>query len=328
MADIAAHLGVSRQLVSIVLRDAPGASDETRVRVRRAAQTLGYRPHLGARNLRGAGNRVLGVAFALGRAAETDVVESLYPAAAAQGYDLVLSALTRTRTTRQAVDQLLGYRCAAVIVLGSQLSAAHMRALARHARVPLVAVARDDRGPGYDTIRSAGDQGMAALVGHLVGLGHERLTYVHCPAMPMAGLRLDGVLRGASAAGCETDLLEVRSRDHTEEAGAMAGRRLIRRRGLPTAVLAGNDEQAVGLLHVLARAGVRVPQDVSVTGYGDSRLASLSAVDLTTVREDPDQTAVAAVGAVVRRLDAPSARPGLRVVRPRLVVRGSTAPPP
>jgi DNA-binding LacI/PurR family transcriptional regulator len=169
---------------------------------------------------------------------------------------------------------------------------------------------------------------MAALVGHVVGLGHERLTYVHCPAMPMAGLRLDGVLRGASAAGCETDLLEVRSRDHTEEAGAMAGRRLIRRRGLPTAVLAGNDEQAVGLLHVLARAGVRVPQDVSVTGYGDSRLASLSAVDLTTVREDPDQTAVAAVGAVVRRLEAPSARPGLRVVRPRLVVRDSTAPPP
>lgn len=327
MADIAEHLGVSRQLVSIALRDAPGASDETRVRVRRAAQTLGYRPHLGARSLRGAYNRLLGVAFAPSHAAELDVVESLYPAAADQGYDVVLSALTRTRTTRQAVDQLLGYRCAALVVIGSQLSGPHMRALARHARVPVVAVARDDRGPGYDVVRSAGDRGMAALVEHLVSLGHDRPTHVHCPATPMAGLRLDGYLRAMFDAGREADLLEVRSRDHTQEAGAMAGRRLLRRRTLPTAVLAGNDEQAAGLLQVLARAGVRVPGDVSVTGFGDISLAALSSVDLTTVRQDPGQMAAAAVRAAVQRLETPTKRPGVRVVLPTLVVRGSTGPP-
>ena len=107
----------------------------------------------------------------------------------------------------------------------------------------------------------------------------------------------------------------------------MAGRRLLRRGALPTAVLAGSDEQAAGLLQVLARAGVRVPGDVSVTGYGDIRLAAQSSVDLTTVRQDPGQMAAAAVGAAVHRLEAPTTRPGVRVVRPTLVVRGSTGPP-
>jgi DNA-binding LacI/PurR family transcriptional regulator len=326
MADIAARVGVSRQLVSIVLRDAPGASEATRVRVRRAAQELGYRPHLGARALRRTQARLIGVAFAPSHASELDIVESIYPAAAARGHDVVLSALTHTRTTRQAVDQLLGYRCSAVIVIGSQLSGPHMRALARHARVPVVAVGRDERNAAYDVVRSAGDQGIATVVEHLVALGHDRVTFVHCPSMPLAALRLAGYLRAVSEAGCAADLLEVRSRHHTQEAGAMAGRRLIRRRSLPTAVVTGNDEQALGLLQVLARAGVGVPGDVSVTGFGDLRFASSSAVDLTTSRVDPGQMGTAAVAAAVRRLEDPGLRPELRVVRPTLVVRGSTAP--
>ena len=325
MADIAAHLGVSRQLVSIVLRDAPGASEATRVRVRRAAQELGYRPHLGARALRRAQSRLIGVAFAPSHAAELDVVEALYPAAAARDHDVVLSALTSTRTTRQAVDQLLGYRCAAVVVIGSQLSGPHMRALARHARVPVVAVGRDERSASYDVVRAAADEGIATLVDHLVALDHVRVTYVHCPSTPLAALQLDGYLRAMSEAQCEADLLEVRSRNHTQEAGAMAGRRLIRRRSLPTAVVTGNDEQAVGLLQVLARAGVRVPEDVAVTGFGDQRFASSPSVDLTTARVDPSRVGAAAVAAAVRRLEERGARPALRVVRPTLVVRGSTA---
>jgi transcriptional regulator with XRE-family HTH domain len=123
MADIATRLGVSRQLVSIALRGLPGASSETRERVQKVAEELGYRPHLAARSLRQTKSRHIGVAFAPAGAAEADLVEAIYPTAAEHGYQLVLSARTGTRSTFQA-DELLGYRCAAVIVIGSGLAAA------------------------------------------------------------------------------------------------------------------------------------------------------------------------------------------------------------
>ena len=106
MADIAARLGVSRQLVSIALRGLPGASSETRERVQKVAEDLGYRPHLAARSLRQAKSRHIGVAFAPAGAAEADLVEAIYPAAAEHGYQLVLSARTGSRSTFQAVDEL------------------------------------------------------------------------------------------------------------------------------------------------------------------------------------------------------------------------------
>ena len=109
MADIAARLGVSRQLVSIALRGLPGASSTTRERVQTVAEELGYRPHLAARSLRQTKSRHIGVAFAPVSAPEADLLEAIYPVAAEHGYQLVLSARTGTRSTRQAVDELVTF---------------------------------------------------------------------------------------------------------------------------------------------------------------------------------------------------------------------------
>jgi len=117
---------------------------------------LGYRPHLAARSLRQTKSRHIGVAFAPVDAAEADLVEAIYPAAAEHGYQLVLSARTGTRSTQQAVDELLGYRCAAVIVIGSGLPAAELRELADRVTVPMVALGASQRSPAFDVVRSAG----------------------------------------------------------------------------------------------------------------------------------------------------------------------------
>ncbi len=122
-------------------------------------------------------------------------------------------------------------------------------------------------------------------------------------------------------------LVQVDGPDYTEEAGAEAGRRLLRRPSLPTALLACNDQVAVGALQVLSRAGVDVPGHVSVTGFDDTRLAALSSIDLTTVRQDPGEMGRAAVEAVLRRIERPTSSPRVHVVEPTLVVRSSTAPP-
>jgi DNA-binding LacI/PurR family transcriptional regulator len=327
MADIAIHLGVSRQLVSIVLRDMPGASQATRERVLQAAKELGYSPHMGARTLRQTKSRHIGVAFAPAHATEPDIVEAIYPAAATEGYQVVLSAQTRTRSGHQAVEELLGYRCAAIIVIGSEQTTAELRGLSARAKLPLVAVGAGERNAAFDVVRSAGDVGVALAVQHLVDLGHRRIAYVHCSSMPSAPLRLSGYHRGLAESGLAADVVEVPGHDYTEESGAEAGRLLLARKTLPTAVVTGNDQEAVGLMQVLARAGVSIPEDVSVTGFDDSRFARLSSIDLTTARQDPVEMGEAAVALAVRRIGQPTRRPTLSVIEPSLVVRSSTAKP-
>jgi len=327
MGDIADHLGVSRQLVSIVMRDMPGASDETRARVRKAAEELGYHPHQAARMLRQRSPRQIGVSFSPSHAADSDILEAIYAAVGSHRLQVVLSAQTRMRTTEQSVDELLGYRCAALIVIGPELTDPALRDLATRVTVPLVAVGRGSGNPHYDVVRSAGDLGTELLVRHLMSLGHRRLTYVDAPAMPPAANRLEGYLRATRELGCQPDVLVADEHDYTEEAGARAGMKLLARRRLPTAVLACNDQVAVGVLQVLSRAGVTVPDQLSLTGFDDSRFASLSSVDLTTVRQDPGEMGRAAVAAAVRRVNTPTARPEDHVVRPTPVIRGSTGPP-
>ena len=115
--------------------------------------------------------------------------------------------------------------------------------------------------------------------------------------------------------------------DHTEESGVRAARDLLAGTDAVTAVLAGNDRCAVGVLYTLRRAGVEVPGDVSVIGYDDSRLARLSHIDLTTVAQNAEQTARLAVEAVVERLEGDASMPPRDLLLdPRLVIRSTTGP--
>jgi DNA-binding LacI/PurR family transcriptional regulator len=112
--------------------------------------------------------------------------------------------------------------------------------------------------------------------------------------------------------------------DYTEEAGARAARDMLADDDLPTAIIADNDRSAHGVLGAFMRAGIHVPGDVSIVGYDDSRLAQLSFIDLTSVRQDATDVARLAVQAVAERLD--EGRSTERdILQPTLIVRGSTS---
>jgi hypothetical protein len=115
--------------------------------------------------------------------------------------------------------------------------------------------------------------------------------------------------------------------DHPDEGGIRAGRRLVASGDLPTAVVSSNDRLAVGVMDAFLRAGIDVPADVSIVGYDDSTLAHLAHIDLTTVNQDAPAQARHAVLAAVTRLDRGRTVRQEMVLVPRLVVRGSTAPP-
>ncbi|MCV2489523.1 LacI family transcriptional regulator [Geodermatophilus sp. YIM 151500] len=324
MADIARHVGVSRPLVSIVLRGAEGASDATRQRVLRAAAELGYRPDSLAQGLRSNRTRHLGVLFALRRPFEVELVEQMFPVVERLGYHLLLGATTAFRGQEAVTDELLRYRCEGLVVVGPELDGHRLEPVAEE--VPVVEIGRRvTRGP-VDVVRNDDAFGTRQAVDHLVSLGHRAIAFVDGGDNPGAEDRRAGYAAAMAAHGLAAEARVVPG-GYTEDEGAKAAGLLLSDR-LPTAVIASNDLSAIGLLDSVLRAGVRVPHELSVVGYDDSRFARLPGIDLTSVRQDVPRMAELAVQAVVERLDLPPREPRDVALPPQLVVRGTTAPPP
>lgn len=320
LADVAARAGVSVALVSIVMRDAPGAGAATRERVRRVADELGYRPDSRARMLRRSRSRLLGVVFGVGHAFHGDLVGGLYAAADAAGYELALSAVTPRRAERRAVAGLLQDRCEALILLGPQLPAPDLTDLAT--RMPVVAVARSVRSRAVDVVRTDDAAGLGLAVDHLADLGHTRIAHIDGGRAPGAAERRRGYRSALRGHGPEL----IIPGGLTEDDGATAARTLLAAPAPATAVCVFNDRCATGVLHALRAAGRDVPGDVSVVGFDDSSLARLSHVALTTVAQDADRITALAVARAVARLDGVAAAADReQIVEPRLVVRATTA---
>jgi DNA-binding LacI/PurR family transcriptional regulator len=323
MTDVAERAGVSRALVSIVFRDVPGASEQTRERVRAAAHELGYSPDRRARSLSRRRTRVLGVAFALGHEFHADLLASLYRAATEHDQELALSGTTGDRDEGAAVADLLALRCDAVLLLGSGLPDAALADLA--GQVPTVVVARATDGARVDVVRTDDVAGEALAAQHLLDLGHRRLAHVDGGTAAGADERRLGFRQVLESAGIGP--VDVEGGGLTEDEGAAAAVRLLARDVLPTGVAVFNDQSAAGVMDVLQQAGLRWPEDVSVVGYDDSPIARSRWARLTTVRQDVDALARLAVGRAVERVEDPDLAAREDLVEPSLVVRGSSGPP-
>lgn len=321
--DVAERAGVSRALVSIVMREAPGASEATRARVLAAAQELGYRPDARARSLAGRASHLIGVMFGVGVGAfHFDLLEGLYAAAEERGYNLILSPVTRGRDEAKAAESLQDFRFDGLIMLGPATPEPLLAG-----RLPVVVVGWHVDHPRVDVVRTSDETGMAAAVDHLVGLGHRRITH------------LDGGETLIGASRREAFLTAMRRHDLGESArvvsggqaqvdGQRAARHLVEQGELPTALIAYNDDTATAVMGVLAQQGIAVPADVSVIGWDDSEAAALSLVGLTSVVQQPAELARLAVERVVDRINRRRVEEREIVLQPDLRVRDSTAPPP
>jgi len=327
MEDVAARAGVSRALVSIVFRDQPGASETTRQRIRDAAQEIGFAPDQRARMLGRKRTRLLGVEFGVEHPFHGELVEALYAAAEARGYELALSAVAPTRGESRAVETLLAYRCEALIMLGPGMTTSLLDELGR--RVPLVVMARNVRSTIVDVVRTDDVDGARQATEHLIGLGHRQIVHVDGGTAPGAAERRRGYRRAMERAGlgpCQ----QVLTGGLTEEDGALSGAQLTNSKQKavrPTAVFAFNDRCALGVLQAAVNAGWSIPGDLSVVGYDDSRVAMLPWARLTTIRQDTAKLADQAVTQAVARVDTPGPRIAT-IVPPQLVVRTSSAPLP
>ncbi|MFD5277661.1 LacI family DNA-binding transcriptional regulator [Pseudarthrobacter sp. NPDC058362] len=319
LMDVAQAAGVSRALVSIVMRGAPGASEGTRQKVLAAARELGYRPDSRARLLRSSRTRLLGLSFSSSQPFHAEIVDAAYAAASAKGYEIALGAVASGRTESRAAEALLDVGAEALILVSPTLGDQELTRLA--AQVPVVSLLRDDVVPSVDSVSSDDQAGIRAAVDHLAGLGHRNIVHVDGGSAVSAEKRREAF--GAEMRRRGLDPVTVPG-GPTEEDGISAGPLLPTER--MTAVIAFNDRCALGVMESLRAAGLGVPSDVSVLGYDDSQFARLSYVQLSSVSQDAPLLAAAAVDRAVDRVER-VVPPERLVQTPHLVVRRTTAAP-
>jgi DNA-binding LacI/PurR family transcriptional regulator len=334
MADVAVRAGVSRTLVSFILSGKPGASEETRRRVLEVADEIGYRPDSAAQLLARGRSRTIGVLVDLRQPFQAELVNDIYPAAESDGYEVLLTANLPDREEVASIDTLISHRCGGLILLGPTSDHGQLQKLAD--QVPVVVVGRrvstDEVDAGahrraLGSVRTADAKGIRQAVRYLAELGHRDIHHVDGGKDPGSTERRRAYRAAMRALGLEGHARVVAGA-HTEAAGAQAAQVFLADAELPTAILAGNDRCALGLLDVFTREGVKVPSDVSLIGFDDSRLSDYPLIDLTTVHQDAAGIARNAVRLTIQMMEDDDAIAEDDVVlEPQLVIRGTTARP-
>jgi len=323
---VARRAGVSKSLVSLVMRGSARVSDERRQAVLAAADQLGYRPNAVARSLVRQRSFVIGVMLSdLHNPFFTEVVDGIEVAAIAARYRALFNTGSRD-PEREAValETMLQLRTDGVILAGTVLRPSAITAAAT--RVPVVLVARPSRWSSVDSVTNDDRAGARLAVDHLVALGHRRIVHIDGGTGAGAAARRQGYT-DAMIEHRLTGHIRVIPGAFTEEGGASGLIEMLSRGRVPTAAFVANDLSAVGALHALEERGLRVPQDVSVIGYDNTSLAAMGHIDLTTIHQPRREMGATAVRLLLERLDQGRRRGRHLVVPPTLVVRGTTAPP-
>ncbi|WP_327635326.1 LacI family transcriptional regulator [Kribbella sp. NBC_00482] len=322
LADVAERAGVSPALVSIVMREAPGASPSSRERILAVAKQLGYRPDVRARSLASLKAHVIGILFGQAGRFHLELIDGLYAAAEERGWDLVLSALTASRDEQRALASLNDFRFDALIMLGPPVAEPLLAG-----RVPLVVMGWHVDHPDVDVVRTSDEHGLASAVDHLVGLGHRRIAHLQGGTGLVAISRRDAYLKAMRSHGLDDEVRVVVCDGEDQLDGQLAARRLLDENAdLPTGIVAFNDDIAAAAMSVLAQQGIDVPGDVSVIGFDDSVIARSPGIDLTTVQQIPQEMAHLAVDRIIARTSGAEVPDRELVLEPDLRIRSTTGP--
>lgn len=326
--DIASASGVSIATVSRVFNGHTRVSCSARNQVMAAADRLGYQPHVSARSLaRKRANVVSAVIPMLTNLFFVEVLRGLQDRMAESEFDLlVFSARTLDEVDVQLDRALARGRSAGVLVFSSPMDDVRARRLTR-SNQPVVLV--DSVHDAFDTVSTDNVEGGRLAAGHLVETGAERIALVmaHPDSVPAADRRrgFQEVLEAAGHAGLASRTVHATDELHhgySEQAGFEAMRRLLDLGEVPDAVFATSDVQALGALEALSMSGLRIPTDVRLMGFDDIMLSRH--VGLTTVRQPMYELGRQAAERLVTRIDDPTREPVHTVLKPHLVVRGTT----
>lgn len=330
LRDVAVRAGVSPSTVSRALSAPDMVAPATRAKVLRVAAELHYQPNQLARNLRNQNTTTIGLILAdILNEFHALVAQGVQDAAFAHGLTVMLSSTNEDSKREEAfLGELQRHKFRGLIIVPTEHTARHLRRYLNH---PVVEVDRASGVEGAHVVLADNHGGSLAAVRHLAELGHRRIAMISGkPTITTGAERLRGYVDGMAAAGLEVPERWIETATgHDEEHGLEAGRRLLALPAdeRPTAVFAFNNELTAGLLRALRAAGLRVPEDVSVVGFDDSRWARLMAPALTVVAQPAYEMGYLAGERLVSLLERPGVPGTVTRLPTALVVRESTAAP-
>ncbi|WP_111721532.1 LacI family DNA-binding transcriptional regulator [Homoserinimonas sp. OAct 916] len=327
LKDVAALAGVSVSTVSRVLRGIP-VKDGMAVQVRDAAHKLGYQPNGLAQALRAGKSGTLGLLIPdISNPWLAELASALEEACRLSGIGLILcNSGNRPDQEEMCLDLLWKHRVDGVFLVSVRGQAPASLSERARADWPVVAFDRSYAGPGIDVVMADNVGGAQALVNHLVSIGRRNIAQIVSGTGLAAGIdRRVGVDDALRRHGLRTADLYVGDFSY---ASGLAGAEHFIGRGAPAidAIVAANDLMAIGALRHCVESGLEVPGDVAIAGFDDMSISSWTSPSLTTVRQDPELLATAALDLLLSRLDDAGLPPRTVTVPCTLKVRGSTHP--
>ena len=341
MRDVAEDSGFSPATVSIVLNNAPLAryiAPATKKRIEEVAKKLGYRPNAMARFLRSKRSHTVGLVFfditdpfctPVLRGIENALYQSSYVPIFADAHN------QRSRFERY-LEMLLEHHVEALIVVANWLVVdIHVLADLSKRNIPAATIGWELPGDTVSSVMVDNETGGRMALEHLHQLGHRKIAFIRGPKMLIdSAPRWRGVQKFAHAASLEIDpALVLQLTDSFDpnsgfEGGQRLTEELLQKKKKFTALMAFDDLTALGAIRALTKAGVKVPEQCSVTGFDDVALSALSAPSLTTVRQPLEAMGTNAVNIVMEGIKAGLEKREWNSVRqkmnPELVIREST----
>jgi LacI family transcriptional regulator len=328
--DVAEAAGVSVSAVSKVVRKAYGVSPQMRSRVTAAIEDLGYRPHAGARAMRGKSYTIGVVLAELRSPFQPEVAQGISDELEHTQYqDVIVTANgTSPEHQKRGIEALLDRQVDGLVLVAPWIDVPWIEKVAQ--TVPVVTVALHGPAKNFDIVIDDDRAGARLVVDHLVTAGHQSIVHTSMAPAQLGGpfvlshtARRQGFEEAMRDHRLVPDVIETW---YSEEGGYKAAMQALDRIHPPTAIFAGADIAALGVLRAVEERGVRVPEDLTVVGYDNIYISSIKRVSLTTVDQSGHLTGEACVRLLLERIDGRT-EPKQFVVVPDLVIRGTSGPP-
>ncbi len=326
--EVAQRAGVSTATVSHVLNHTGQVSRWTRRLVLAAVKSLSYFPNVHARNLASRNSRTLGMIVSdIENPFFPEVFKSFETRARSLGYEVILSDTNyEPRLTRRAAERMLEHKVRGVAIMTSEMSLQLIDEIVRRR----IAVTFLDLGPVrqfVSNIRIDYFSGIRQVVEHLVRLGHRRIAFAGGRATLKSNLARQKAYEGSMRTlGLEPG--PILAGDLRFDGGFSAGHALLQISPVPTAVVAINDLTALGVIKALTQHGLRIPQDISVTGFDRTHLAEYVVPSLTTVDIQRDLLGRVAAEALHELSSSPNPQGKEYAVPAKLILGDSAGPVP
>lgn len=329
LEEVAKRAGVSTATVSRVLNNISVVKSTTRARVMKAVTELNYHPNLHARTLAGGKSRTLGmIASNMENPFFFDIFRTLESEAHKHGFDVVVANTDyQPEQLVRSVRLMIGRRVAGLAVIVSEMDPHLFRELSQ-SKIPAVFYDVGTPAGQISNVRVDYRRGIEKIVEYLHDLGHDRLAFIgHHSTLGPTNERERAFEEAVSRYEPATEWRTVADQDSLE-GGRQAARELLASGFMPTAIICVNDLMAVGALRELRDQGLKVPQDVSVTGFDNIKLSEFCYPPLTTVHIPRERIGQLVFEALVPESAKIKSTGREVVIDPEFVLRESTGPAP